>query len=57
MSQVLRHSSKSTLRHSPDAETQTNRINNMLRPTHFRDVFVQQGTNQVGQHISQMNRL
>ena len=34
----------SDLRHPPDAETQTNRINNMLRPTNFRDAFVQQGT-------------
>ena len=34
----------SDLRHSSNAETQTNRINNMLRPTNFRDVFVQQGT-------------
>ena len=31
-------------RHSPNAETQTHRINDMLRPTNFRDVFVQQGT-------------
>ena len=34
----------SDLRHSSNAETQTSRINNMLRPTNFRDVFVQQGT-------------
>ena len=34
----------SDLRQSSNAETQTNRINNMLRPTNFRDVFVQQGT-------------
>ena len=34
----------SDLRHSSNAVAQTNRINNMLRPTNFRDVFVQQGT-------------
>ena len=34
----------SDLRQSSNDETQTNRINNMLRPTHFRDVFVQKGT-------------
>ena len=34
----------SDLRQSSNAETQTNRINNVLRPTNFRDVFVQQGT-------------
>ena len=34
----------SDLRHSSNVETQTNRINNLLRPTNFRDVFVQQGT-------------
>ena len=28
----------SDLRQSSNAETQTNRINNMLRPTNFRDV-------------------
>ena len=27
----------SNLRHSPNAETKTNRINNMLRPTNFKD--------------------
>ena len=33
----------SDLRHSSNAEAHTNRINNMHRPTNFRDVFVQQG--------------
>ena len=31
-------------RHSSNAVAQTYRINNMLRPTSFRDVFVQQGS-------------
>ena len=38
----------SDLRHSSNAETQTNRINSMLRPTNFRDVFVQQGSKPSG---------
>ena len=34
----------SDIRNQHEAETQTNRINNMPRPTNFRDVFVQQST-------------
>ena len=34
----------SDIRQSSNAEAQTHRINNMLRPTGFRDVSVQQGT-------------